>query len=135
MNWITPYRLGPEDRPHRRALYMALVQELYRRGKVPVLILLGFMGVFYFLLREAAVASTWVRVLFPCLVGVLILRGGLCLQGDRLQGRHHRIHSRYTLYFSGVLLTGLLLGCLGFAAFRSLDPGQFLLLCLCYLGI
>jgi hypothetical protein len=39
MNWITPKRLSPEDRPYQRAFHMALVRELYKRGRVPAVFL------------------------------------------------------------------------------------------------
>lgn len=135
MNWITPYRIGPEDRPHIRALHMALVAELYKRGRVPGLILFGATTLLFALFKDAVAASAGVRVLFTALVLVLFLRVFLSLQGDRLQGRNHRLFPRFTLYCSGVLAAGLLLGGLGLAAFRFLEPGLLFLLCLCYLGI
>jgi diguanylate cyclase (GGDEF)-like protein len=135
MNWITPYRLGPEDRPHIRALHMALVEDLYERGRIPLLILTASMALFYAILRAALGASPWLRVIFGCLVGVLCLRVFLSLKGARLHGRNRRIPARFTLYFSGALATGVLLGAMALVAFASLEPGPLFLLCMCYMGI
>ena len=135
MNWITPCRLGPEDRPHIRALHMALVEKLYEGGRMPVLLLAIAMVFFYAIIREAAAASLGLRLIFPGLVVVILLRVLLCFQGARLQQRGHRIYSRFTLYFSGALATGLFLGALGLAAFPRLDMGHCFLLCLFYWGI
>ena len=135
MNWITPYRLGPEDRPHSRALHTALVEKLYERGRIPVLLLALSMFFFYAMLRKAAMDSVWIRIIFPGLVVVVLLRAILAIQGAQIQHRRHRIFSRFTLYFSGALASGLLLGALGLAAFPVLDVGHFLLFCLFYWGI
>jgi diguanylate cyclase (GGDEF)-like protein len=135
MNWITPYRLGPEDRPHIRALHMALVQDLYERGRIPLLIVTASMALFYAILRPALAGSPWLRVIFAGLVAVLCLRTLLSLQGDQLHQRNRRIPARFTIYFAGVLATGLLMGALALAAFGRLEPGPLFLLCLCYMGI
>ena len=135
MNWITPYRLGQEDRPHIRALHTALVQELYERGQIPTFILAAAMLPFYLILRTALAGSLCLRAFFAGLVLVILLRVVLSLQGARIQRRGHRIFNRYSLYLSGVTASGLFLGALGLAAFHSLDPAHFLLLCLCYWGI
>jgi diguanylate cyclase (GGDEF)-like protein len=135
MNWITPYHLGPEDRPHIRALHMALVQDLYERGRIPVMILTASMALFYAILRPSLAASPWLRVFFVALTAVLWLRTLLSLQGDQLNQRNRRIPNRFMLYFAGAFATGLLLGAVALASFVSLAPGPLFLLCLCYMGI
>ena len=135
MNWITPYRLSQEERPHIRALHMALVKDLYDRGRVPVLVLTFSLVILWALLRGGVAGSPWLKGLFPCLVVVLLLRSTLVLQGDRLLERHGRIIPRFRFFLAGVLATGVLLGALALAAFNRLEPGHFLILCLYLMAI
>ena len=135
MNWITPYRLGPEERPHIRALHMALVRELYARGRVPVLILTASLLLLFPIIREGATRVPWLKGLFLGLVVVLLLRTALALQGDGLVGRNRRVFPRFALFTGGVLAMGLLLGAMILVGFRHLESGHFLLLCLFVLGI
>jgi len=135
MNWITPYRLSPEERPHIRALHMALVKELYNRGRVPTLMLALSMGLLYPIVLPAGAGTGWLRGLFPCLAAAVGFRAVLALQGDRLEERNRRVAPRFLLFAAGSLALGLSLGALVLASFTALEPGHFLLLCLFLVGI
>lgn len=134
MNWITPHHFAAEDRPHTRALHLALVRDLFERSRIPVVLMLGSMGLFYALLRPAVPNSPALRLLFPALVAVTLGRVLLVLLGGEVQGRR-QLGTRFSQFFAGAILSGLLLGAINLAAFPHLDPGHLLLLCLALMGI
>ena len=135
MNWITPYHLSAEERPHIRALHMALVGELYARARVPVLILTASLALLFPIIRAGAHRVPSLKGLFLGLTVVLLFRAGLSLQGDRLMSRNRRLFPRFVLFAGGVLAMGLLLGAMILVGFRHLESGPFLQLCLFVLGI
>ena len=114
---------------------MALVKELYSRGRIPTLMLALSLLLLYPIIKPAAPGSAWVKALFPVLAAVIGFRAVLAVQGARLMERNHRVPFRFALFAGGVLALGLALGALVLASFTRLDPGHFLLLCLWLLGI
>jgi diguanylate cyclase (GGDEF)-like protein len=135
VNWITPYRLTAEDRPHARALHEALVRDLMEKSRIPVVILLGSMGLFFSLLKDVANSSLWLRFLFPAMVLVTLARAVLVVQWNPERRGRRRLFSTFTVFFAGAILSGLLLGGVVLAAAPYLDAGRFLLVCLCLSGI
>jgi len=135
MTWITPFALAPCDRPHTRAVHMALVRELYRRSRVPVVIQLASMGVFYVLLERQVAALPWLWFLFPGLVAVALARAALAFQGDRLEAAVRRPSPRFALFTGASAAFGALLGGLVLVVMPHLDAGHFLLLTLCLMGL
>lgn len=135
MKWISPFSLAPSDRPHSRAVQMALVRELYRRSRVPVMTQLVSLGIFYALLRDQVAALPWLWFLGPALVVVTVARAVLALQGDRLEAAVRRPIPRFFL-FTGLASTfGLLTGAIVLVLMPHLDPGRFMLLNLCVMGL
>ena len=135
MNWITPYHLSAEERPHIRALHMALVKELYSRSRIPTLMLALSLILLYPIIAPGLSGSAWLKFLFPCLVVTLGFRSVLALQGDRLMERNRRVPLRFGLLVGGVLAQGIVLGAIVLASFARLEAGHFLLLCLFLIGI
>jgi diguanylate cyclase (GGDEF)-like protein len=135
MNWITPFTLAPGDRSHTRAVHMALVRELYRRSRVPVLMQLASIGIFYLILREQVTTLGWLWCLFPALVAVSLFRAVLALRGDRLEAAVRRPNPRFALFSGGAAGFGLLLGGIVLVVMPHLDAGQFLLFTLCLVGL
>ena len=135
MNWITPFSLAPGDRPHTRAVHMALVRELYRRGRLPALIQLASMAFFFVILREQLLAFTWLWFLAPALAAVTLVRAGLAFGGDRLEAAMRRPNPRFALFTAAAFVFGVTLGGIVLVLMAHLDPGHFLLLTLCIVGL
>jgi len=135
MNWITPFSLAPGDRPHTRTVHMALVRELYRRNRLPVLMHLAFIGLFYFLLEHQVRSLGWLWWLYPVLALVTLARAVLVFRADDLERAMRQPIRRFTLFTAAGAAFGLLLGGVVLAVMAHLEPGQFLLLTLCLTGL
>jgi diguanylate cyclase (GGDEF)-like protein len=135
MNWITPFNLAPGDRPHARAVQEALVRELYRRGRVPAVVQLVSMAFFYGLLRDQVAVLPWLWFLGPALVAVTLARAVLALGGDRLAGKMRRPQPRFLLFTLAAAAFGLIVGGIVLVLMPHLDPGRFLLVTLCLMGV
>lgn len=135
MNWITPFSLAPGDRSHTRAVHMALVRELYRRGRVPALIQLASMAFFFVILKQQLNARGWLWVLAASLVAVTLVRAGLSFGGGRLEAAMRRPNPRFALFTATAFAFGTILGGILFLVMTRLDPGHFLLLILCVVGL
>jgi diguanylate cyclase (GGDEF)-like protein len=135
MNWISPFSLAPSDRPHARAVQMALVRELYRRSRVPVLTQLVSIGVFYILLRDQVAALPWLWFLGPAVLVVTGARAVLAFQGERLEEALRRPTPRFFLFTALASALGFLAGAMVLVVLPHLDPGRFLLLTLCVMGL
>ena len=135
MNWITPFSLPPGDRPHTRAVHMALVRDLYRRSRVPVAVQLGSIGVFAVILGGQVRADRWLWVLFPALVATGLVRAGLALRGERLEAAMRRPNPRFALFTAAACVYALILGGTVLRVMPGLEAGPFLLLTLCLVGL
>jgi hypothetical protein len=135
MNWITPFTLAPGDRLHTRIVHTALVRDLYRRNRVPVLIHLAFLGFLYLVLREQLAAPGWLRWLGSALALAALGRVVLVFRGAQLEPAMRRPNPRFALFTGAAAGFGLLLGGVVLAALPHLYPGRFLLLTLCLVGL
>ena len=135
MNWITPFTLAPGDRLHTRIVHTALVRDLYRRNRVPVLIHLAFLGFLYLVLREQLAAPDWLRWLGSALALAALGRVVLVFRGAQLEPAMRRPNPRFALFTGAAAGFGLLLGGVVLAALPHLYPGRFLLLTLCLVGL
>jgi len=135
MNWISPFTLAPDDRRHTRAVHMALVRDLYRRGRVPALMQLASLGIFYLILRHQVAALGWLWFLFPGLVAVALFRAGLAFRGDHLEVVMRPPNPRFAMFTVGTAVYGLLLSGVILVVMAQLDAGNFLLFTLCLVGL
>jgi len=135
MNWITPFSLAPGDRPHTRTVHTALVRELYRRNRLPVLMHLAFIGMFYFLLKHQLESLGRLGWLYPALALVTVARAVLVFRGEGLERTMRQPVRRFALFTAAGAAFGLLLGGVVLAVMAHLDPAQFLLLTLCLTGL
>jgi len=135
MNWITPFSLAPGDRQHTRAIQMGLVRDLYRRDRLPVVIHLASMGVFFAILQEQVSELALLHLLFPALVVLTLFRAVLALQGERLETAIRRPNPRFALFTAAACASGLLTGAIVLVVVPHLDPGHFLLLILYLAGL
>jgi len=135
MNWITPLVLAPCDRPHARAVQAALVGELYRRSRLPVVVELASMAVFFALLRGRVRELPWLEFLFPGLVVVTLARVALTLKADRLEAALRRPKPRHALFTAAAALSGLFLGAIVLVVEPRLDLGHLLLITMCLMGL
>jgi diguanylate cyclase (GGDEF)-like protein len=114
---------------------MAMVHELYRRSRVPVLVQLVSMAFFYLLLRDQVAALPWLWFLGPAMLVVTAARAVLALQADRLERAVRRPVPRFFLFTGLATAFGILTGAMMLVLMPHLDPGRFLLLTLCVLGL
>ncbi len=135
MNWITPFTLAPGDRSHMRAVHMALVRNLYRRSRVPVVLQLALIGICYLILRRQVADLGWLWFLFPGLVVADLYRLVLAFRGDHLEAVMRRPIPRFILFTAGACGVGLFLGGIILVVVSHLDAGQFLLITLCMVGV
>ncbi len=135
MNWITPFRLPPGDRPHTRAVHMALVRDLYRRSHVPVVLHLASIGIFAVILRDQVRAGGWLWFLFPGLAAAGLVRAWLALRGERLEASMRRPNPRFALFTAAAGAFGLILGGVMLALLPRLSAGHFMLVTLCLAGL
>jgi diguanylate cyclase (GGDEF)-like protein len=135
LNWITPFTLPPADRAHTRTVHYALVRELYRRNRMAVLLHLAFIGMFYVLLEPQLRAMGGFWWLYPALALVALARLVLMVQDQRLERALRQPGPRLALFVAGGAAFGLLLGGVILLVMPLLDPGRFMLLTLCLLGL
>ena len=135
MHWITPFPLPVDDRRHLRAVHLALVRDLYRRGRLPALINLGVVGLLCGILRAPLAAGGWLPALLAALALLSLGRAVLAFQGDRLEARHRRPLPRFALFSAAACGSGLLLGGIILAATPALAAGPFMLLTFCCMGL
>jgi diguanylate cyclase (GGDEF)-like protein len=102
---------------------------------MPLVIMLGAMALFFGLLRDIIAASLALRILFPILVALVFLRTVLVIKREALAVTFPQTVHRHMIFLTGALGEGLLLGAVLLAAFPHLDPGRFLLMCLCMMGV
>jgi diguanylate cyclase (GGDEF)-like protein len=114
---------------------MAMVQELYRRSRVPVLVQLVSMAFFYLLLRDQVAVLPWLWFLGPAMLVVTAARAVLALQAERLERAVRRPVPRFLLFTGLASAFGILTGAAMLVLMPHLDPGRFLLLTLCVLGL
>jgi len=131
MNWITPYTLAAEDRPHARAVRTALVRELYRRGRVSVLMQLAFLAIFGLVLRQQMATVAWLWFLFPGLVLMTLLRAVLAFQEEHSEATLRWPSPRFVLFLACSSGYSLFMGGIMVVVVQHLAAGQFLLLTLC----
>jgi diguanylate cyclase (GGDEF)-like protein len=135
MNWITPFSLAPGDRSHARTMHTALVRDLYQRNRVSVLMHLAFVTVFMVILKEQLFALVWLEWLFAGLALAALARVALVFSGDRLELKYRHLNRRFLLFTAAGAAVGLILGGMVLAVMPYLQPGQFLLVTLCLVGI
>ncbi|MDR3670972.1 MAG: GGDEF domain-containing protein [Holophaga sp.] len=135
MNWITPFSLAPGDRSHARTMHTALVQDLYQRNRVPALTHLVFIVVLLVILKEQLFVLAWLGWLFAVLALVALGRTALVFGGERLDRKYRHLNRRFALFTVAGTAVGLLLGGMVLAVMPFLEPGQFLLVTLCLVGL
>jgi len=135
MHWITPFPLSVGDRPHTRAVHMALVRDLYQRGRMPALIYLGVLALLAGILRAPLGRGGWLPVLLSALAALGVGRAVLAFQGGRLEAWRRRPLPRFALFAAAACGSGLLLGGIVLAATPGLAAGPFLLLTFCCMGL
>jgi diguanylate cyclase (GGDEF)-like protein len=135
MHWITPFPLSAADRPHTRAIHLALVRDLYGRGRVPALAYLGALAILASLLGTHLASGLALRSMFGGLVVVNLARAVLSFQGERLEAAYRRPLPRFALFTALACATGLLLGGIVLAASPVLAGGPFMLLIFWCMGV
>jgi diguanylate cyclase (GGDEF)-like protein len=135
MSWIIPLTLAPEDRPHTRAIRMALVRNLYHHARLPLVMQLATIWIFYAIIRTEAASLGWIRLLFAGLVAVTLLRTFLAFLGNRLERLQQRPNVRFAWFLASAALSGTVLGAIAFLVMPQLTIGPFLLFIIWFVGL
>ena len=114
---------------------MALVWDLYTRSRVPVLLHLVIIAIFMVILKGQLLALGWLQWLFGALALAALVRAAVVFSGDRLMLKYRHLNLRFTLFTLAGAAVGLVLGGLVLAVMPYLEPGQFLLVTLCLVGL
>lgn len=129
MNWISPHRPTPSERPHLRALYAHLVQGLFEHSRIPTLTLFGSMFLLYIVLLDFQATRPVVRILIVSMAAVVGFRALLAYREDWVRARIPSLGARFGLHVALSALTALGLGSLVAICALGLDPGRLLLIC------
>ena len=135
MSWIIPLTLAPEDRPHTRAIRLALVRNLDRHARLPLVAQLATLGIFYAVIRAQAASRGWARFLFACLLIVTLLRAALAFLGERLARLKHKPNLRFAWFLASAALSGMILGGIALTVMLHLTVGPFLLFVIWFVGL
>jgi signal transduction histidine kinase len=127
--------LSPQDLPYRDKLREALVQDLYRRALVPVLLSLPILYVFYLILEDIIPQRPLIGWIFVGMIGVLIPRLASILFVDRIKARYPDPRVRVVVFATAACLLGLGIGAINIIAAPVVSPEQLALMAIIAAGI
>ena len=130
MNWITPFNLAPTDRGHTRAMHLALVRDLYQRGRGSALVVLAMLALLTVGIHYLPGDFPGLRLPIAALLVAALFRAGLAFRGGRLEVSLRRPNPRFLLFTAGAGAQGLALGWVFLTATGRVGSGPFMLITL-----
>ena len=102
-----PFKLSALDHPYAERLEEILVDDLYRRAPVPVVMLLPVLGVFYSVLAAIVPERPVIGWIFVALFLLVIPRLVIVLCADRIKARYPNAHQRLLFFAVPTVVVGL----------------------------
>ena len=132
---LNPLKLSASDQPYARSLEEILVDDLYRRAPVPVVMLLPVLGAFYWILSDAIPKRPVIGWIFIALVLLVIPRLLVVLGADRIKARFPDAHQRLLFFAVPTVVVGLGMSAINIIAAPLITAEQLIMLAIIAAGI
>ncbi|HZP65002.1 MAG TPA: ATP-binding protein [Rudaea sp.] len=129
------FALGPSNEPYRDKLREILVDDLYRRALVPLLLFVPILYVLYRVLAEAIPARPLIGWIFVAMIVILIPRMATVLLSDRLKARVPDPRMREAVFAVAAALLGLCMAAINIVAAPIVTSEQLALMAIVAAGI
>jgi len=118
------FALSSGDRPYRTQLREALVEDLYRRAPLPILLLIPILYVLYLVVAEAIAARPAIAWVFVGMILVLVPRIVLVLTVGRIKARWPDPRVRIGIFATAAALLGFGMAAVNIMAAPLVTPEQ-----------
>ncbi|HSN00018.1 MAG TPA: ATP-binding protein [Rudaea sp.] len=112
-----------------------LVQDLYRRAPLPLLLFIPILYVFYLVLADPIAARPAIRWIFLAMIGVLIPRSAAILGVERIRARLPDPRIRIGIFAGTALVLGCLLAAINILAAPVADTEELSIMVIIAAGI
>ncbi|HSX59558.1 MAG TPA: ATP-binding protein [Tahibacter sp.] len=130
-----PFTLSALDQPYAERLEEILVDDLYRRAAVPVVMLLPVLGVFYWVIADIVPDRPVIGWIFVALIVLVIPRLIIVLCADRIKARFPNAHERLLFFAVPTVIVGLGMSAINLLAAPMITGEQLFMLALIAAGI
>jgi two-component system, NtrC family, sensor kinase len=130
-----PFKLSALDQPYADRLEDILVDDLYRRAPVPVVMLLPVLGVFYWMLAGIIPERPVIGWIFVVVFLLVIPRLVIVLCADRIKARYPNPYRRLLFFATPTVLVGLGMSAINILAAPLITAEQLIMLAIIAAGI
>lgn len=130
-----PFKLSALDQPYADRLEDILVDDLYRRAPVPVVMLLPVLGVFYWMLAGVIPERPVIGWIFVVVFLLVIPRLVIVLCANRIKARYPNPHQRLLFFAAPTVLVGLGMSAINILAAPLITAEQMIMLAIIAAGI
>jgi two-component system NtrC family sensor kinase len=130
-----PFKLSALDHPYAERLEEILVDDLYRRAPVPVVMLLPVLGVFYSVLAAIVPERPVIGWIFVALFLLVIPRLVIVFCADRIKARYPNAHQRLLFFAVPTVVVGLGMSAINLLAAPLITAEQMIMLAIIAQGI
>lgn len=130
-----PFKLSALDQPYAGRLEEILVDDLYRRAPLPVVMLLPVLGVFCWVLAEIIPARAVIGWIFGALFLLVIPRLAIVLAADRIKKRFPDARRRLLFFAVPTVVVGLGMSAINILAAPLITAEQLIMLAIIAAGI
>ncbi|WP_313917058.1 ATP-binding protein [Tahibacter sp.] len=130
-----PFKLSALDHPYAERLEEILVDDLYRRALMPVVMLLPVLGVFYSVLAAIVPERPVIGWIFVALFLLVIPRLVIVLCADRIKARYPNAQQRLLFFAVPTVVVGLGMSAINLLAAPLITAEQLIMLAIIAAGI
>jgi two-component system NtrC family sensor kinase len=130
-----PFTLSALDQPYAGRLEEILVDDLYRRAPMPVVMLLPVLAMFYWVIADIVDEQPVIRWIFAGLFLLVIPRLMIVLYADRIKARFPDAHERLMFFSVPTVVVGVGMAMINILAAPLITAEQLFMIAIIAAGI